>query len=109
MTSFYPRTEILIFNAAELYKNAVSEYYAKENSTYTSASSGFEWARISVSKMASKISDSLERLSKIPPVLPKQSAKCVYEWLAKFPDFCAPHARERIAAAFEKKISKKLL
>lgn len=109
MTSFYPRTEVLIFNAAELYKNAVSEYYAKENSTYTSASNGFEWAKISVSKMASKISEALEKLSKIPPLLPSQSAKCVYEWLATFPDFCAPNARERIAAAFEKKISKKML
>ena len=42
------------FYAAELYKNAGNRILREENSTYTSASNGFEWAKISFQKWRQK-------------------------------------------------------
>lgn len=40
MASFYPRTETLLIDSARLYKDSVREYYAREDSTYSSSARG---------------------------------------------------------------------
>lgn len=109
MASFYPRTETLLIDSARLYKDSVREYYAREDSTYSSSSSGFEWAKIAVEKMAGEIVAALGRLAALPPLMGRVGATEIYEWLAKMPDFSDPSARGRIMAALEKKCAKNLL
>lgn len=109
MTSFYPRTETLLIDSAKLYRDSVREYYARDDSTYSSSSSGFEWAKIAVEKMAAEIVGALERLASLPPLLGGAGTAGVYEWLAKMPDFSDPRARDRVMAALRKKCAKNLL
>lgn len=109
MTSFYPRTKTLLLNSAQLYKESVMEYYAGEESTYTSASSGSQWGRIMLGKIATRIVESLEGLLKIPPTMNRDCARGVYDWLSKMPDFSAPLAAERIAGALKRKSGKNMI
>lgn len=108
MTSFYPRTKTLLLNSAQIYKDSIKDYYCEDGSTYTSAHSGTEFAKITIDKIAVKIVEALEELVRLKPTLTTDKVAAVYDWLATMPDFDDSGAAARIKNALARKIAKKL-
>lgn len=109
MVSFYPRTEALVLHAADIYKESMSESLSAENSLCASPTSGASTSKIMSAKIAEKVVQKLRILLTLSPSMPENISPCVYEWLAKMPDFADEKALDRLKLALSRKLSKKLL
>lgn len=86
MTSFFPRTEVVTLDAMSIYKEAFAENQASASDLLRSkAGSAASAAMTRV--IAQKIVPALDRVLAIPPILTRDKATAIYEWLAIMPGF----------------------
>ena len=109
MTSFYPRTRVILANAASDYKVALRNYFLADGVEYSSAMSGSEIAKIMTEAIAKRIVEGLDGVIGEKPKMPGTLSESVFEWLKDMPNFENPKSRERIALALRRKKEKKLL
>ncbi len=86
MTSFFPRTEVVVLDAMTLYKEAFAENAASAQELLTTKA-GSRAADAMHRAIAAKVVPALERVASLPPVLARDKARAVYEWLAVLPGF----------------------
>lgn len=101
MTSFYPRTEVLLFDALAVYKRKRAEM----DGDSSAASAAM------VEEFAQAVVDAFDKVAAEPSVLPAADQETVYRWLATLPDYgkTFPNAAELIQKAMERKQRKGLL
>lgn len=86
MTSFFPRTEVITLDAMSIYKEAFAENQASASELLRSkAGSAASAAMTRV--IAKKVIPALERVITMPPILAREKAAAIYEWLAVMPGF----------------------
>ncbi len=101
MTSFYPRTEVLLFDALAVYK----EKRAGLDGDSAAASTAM------VEVFAEAVVEAFDKVAAQPPVLPAADRETVYRWLSTLPGYgdTFPNADELIRKAMERKQQKGLL
>ena len=101
MTSFYPRTEVLLFDALAVYK----EKRALLNGDSTAASAAM------IDAFAEAVVGAFDKVIAQPPVLPSADRETVYRWLSVLPGYgdTFPNADELVRKAMERKEKKGLL
>lgn len=109
MTSFFPRTEVVMINSMALYKEAIE--------CHPSYSISLEEKKISqsASKMMVKIAEeviaAMDRVIQAKPQMPKEARQEIYHWLAKMPGFKHGHEKElgHILGSLKRKVDKNLI
>lgn len=109
MSSFYPRTKVLLADSSMLYKKAFCEHMMDESTSYSSSMSGVAAASKMIDTISEKVVRDLEELLVSKPIMPEESRGAVYEWLLQMPGLDSEGSRERIKMALERKIGKRLL
>ena len=101
MTSFYPRTEVLLFDALSVYK----EKRALLNGDSSAASAAM------IDAFAEAVVGAFDKVIAQPPVLPSADRETVYRWLSVLPGYgdTFPNADELVRKAMERKEKKGLL
>ena len=83
MSSFYPRTKVLVLNAMEIYQKGLAKSPTRAGASEAAASYLIEAIAIAVVA-------AFEDLLKLPPHLPKNLCAPVTEWLKLMPGFESP-------------------
>lgn len=83
MMSFYPRTKVLTFDGMALYQSQIGTY--PENDYKSMLSQGVAAASKALSKLSSAITEALDEVSAIPPILKGSQKKEVLKWALKMP------------------------
>ena len=92
MTSFFPRTEVLIINSMTLYKDALEIHadgashlclHEKKIST-----SSHHMIRL----IAEQVIAAMDRVTQIEPIMPEEMQETIYRWLAMMPGFKQKHS-----------------
>jgi len=86
MTSFFPRTEVITLDAMSIYKEAFAENSAPAHQLLESQA-GSAACDTMTKVIARKVVPALERVLAMPPILAREKAAAVYEWLAVMPGF----------------------
>ena len=86
MTSFFPRTEVITLDAMSIYKEAFAENEASASELLRSKA-GTAASAAMTRVIAKKVIPALERVIALPPILAREKAAAVYEWLAVMPGF----------------------
>ncbi len=110
MTSFFPRTEVVTLDAMAIYKEAFAENNAPAADLLTSKAGSLA-ADVMNQVIARKVIPALERVLAQPPVLARDKAAAIYDWLAILPGFrdgAAPNAAF-MAEQLQAKLARKLL
>lgn len=100
MTSFYPRTELVLLNAMELYQRGlavVEGTLAEELAGKRSSAAGISM----LAAAADGIVAAFDKVLTTPPALPAEMRETVYRWLALLPGFKAMAAAEATAELLE--------
>ncbi len=86
MTSFFPRTEVITLDAMSIYKEAFAENEASASELLRSKA-GTAASAAMTRVIAKKVIPALERVIALPPILAREKAAAVYEWLSVMPGF----------------------
>lgn len=86
MTSFFPRTEVITLDAMSIYKEAFAENEASASELLHSKA-GTAASAAMTRVIAKKVIPALERVIALPPILAREKAAAVYEWLSVMPGF----------------------
>ena len=86
MTSFFPRTEVITLDAMAIYKEAFAENDAAA-SVLLETKAGSRASEVMTKIVAQKVIPALQRVIAIPPILAREKAAAVYEWLSVMPGF----------------------
>ena len=86
MTSFFPRTEVITLDAMSIYKEAFAENEASASELLHSKA-GSAASAVMTRVIAKKVIPALERVIAMPPILQREKAATVYEWLSVMPGF----------------------
>lgn len=86
MTSFFPRTEVITLDAMTIYKEAFVENKASADELLASQA-GSQASDAMTRVIARKVVPALERVIALPPILVREKAAAIYEWLAVMPGF----------------------
>lgn len=85
MTSFFPRTEVLVINSMTLYKDTLeihtdeaSHLFMKKNSTSS---------HTMMHSIARQVIAAMDRVTQTEPIMPEEMQETIYRWLALFPGF----------------------
>jgi nucleoside 2-deoxyribosyltransferase len=84
MTSFFPRTEVVSLDAMAIYKEAFAENAAAASELLETKAGSLAGAAMTRT-IAQKVIPALERVIALPPVLQRDKAAAIYEWLAVMP------------------------
>lgn len=84
MTSFFPRTEVVTLDAMMIYKEAFAENQAPA-SELLETKAGSRAGDAMTQVIARKVIPALEKVIALPPVLAREKAAAIYEWLAVMP------------------------
>jgi hypothetical protein len=99
MNSFYPRTSTLWLNSMDIYQESLRAGLAPSSA-----------ADSVIQNVATHICAALDEVLALPPILPRDLAPAVYDWLALMPGFDnLPAVRQEIAALHREKVAKGLL
>jgi len=111
MTSFFPRTEIVMIDSMSLYK----EMLFASSSTVTSrcipekriSSSAYQM----ICQVAKEVVEAMDRVVKKEPIMPKDMRETIYQWLAKVPGFQRGDQEElmHFLSALQRKVERKLI
>lgn len=96
MTSFFPRTEVITLDAMSIYKEAFAENEASASELLHSKAGSAASATMT-RVIAKKVIPALERVIAAPPILQREKAAAVYEWLSVMPGF---QGEPKVNAAF---------
>ena len=101
MTSFYPRTEVLLFDALAVYKKK----RAKLDGDSQAASEAM------VEEFARMVVAAFDKVVKEPTVMQSADQETIYRWLGAMPNFGStfPNAGELVRKAMERKQQKGLI
>ena len=101
MTSFFPRTEVLLFDALSVYKRKRAELSEDSHAASTAM----------VHEFAKAVIGAFDKVLKEPPVMPSTDQETLYRWLSSMSNFgeTFPNAEELIMKAMERKQQKELL
>tara|TARA_Y100000588_G_scaffold34154_2_gene33155 strand:+ start:170 stop:829 length:660 start_codon:yes stop_codon:yes gene_type:complete len=101
MTSFFPRTEVLLFDALAVYKK--KRFELNEDSKGA--------ANAMVEEFGSAVVAAFDKVIQEPPVMPEADQGTIYRWLAAMPNYGStfPNADELIRKAMERKQQKGLI
>jgi nucleoside 2-deoxyribosyltransferase len=111
MTSYFPRTEVIVVDAMGLYQGSSSLPPGESPETLLKSKAGSAAAQRSTGLLAEKIIAALDRVTALPPLLPKHSRRDIYAWLARMPGFIdeADAVQKRFLSHLERKEGKGLL
>lgn len=113
MASFYPRTEVVRTASLIDYRLLQQRRLAriKDDITRLAGQHASATAAIVCDQLAIKIVAALNRMIKLPPVMPAESQAAVYDWLAQMPGMKGKKKdlRARLAALRDAKAAKGLL
>lgn len=84
MTSFFPRTETVTLDAMSLYKEALAES-AASTAQFISAKMSSGAAEVMHETIADRVIIALDKVIAQPPVLLRDKADTIYEWLSVLP------------------------
>jgi nucleoside 2-deoxyribosyltransferase len=91
MTSFFPRTEVLVINSMALYKEAL-EFHANEaSSTCLQGAKFSSSSRYIIQMVAKQVIAAMDRVTQTEPIMPEEMRETIYRWLAIFPGFKEQH------------------
>jgi nucleoside 2-deoxyribosyltransferase len=101
MTSFFPRTEVLLFDALSVYKRKRAELSEDSHAASTAM----------VQEFAEAVIGAFDKVLKEPPVMPSTDQETLFRWLSTMSNFgeTFPNAEELILKAMERKQHKGLL
>lgn len=105
MTSFFPRTEVVRLDGIDLYQKSLLQP-RDEPETLLKMKAGSRAARKATENIAQKIIDALEKVIRLPAVLPRSSQAEIYAWLAQMPGFGA--GTQTIQDEFARHLHRKL-
>ncbi|MEO7933662.1 MAG: nucleoside 2-deoxyribosyltransferase [Chthoniobacterales bacterium] len=110
MTSFFPRTEVITLDAMSIYKEAFAENQASAHELLESKA-GTSACDAMTRVIAQRVIPALERVIAMPPILAKEKAAAVYEWLAVMPGFQSdPQANAKfVMEQLQNKLGRELL
>jgi len=111
MASFYPRTEVVVLDAMDLYQKALKGKRETDAAIIQSREIGSKQASAFLKKVAKEVCEAMDRVAAAAPVLPAKDTEQVYHWLARMPGFAkgAKHAETITNAALHRKRAKGLL
>jgi nucleoside 2-deoxyribosyltransferase len=81
MTSFFPRTEVVLINSMALYKDALETHAGHLHPQKTS--SCYHMMR----SIAERVIAAMDKVSQSEPIMPEEMQETIYRWLALFPGF----------------------
>jgi nucleoside 2-deoxyribosyltransferase len=99
MTSFYPRTERVWLNSLDLYHDGLRKH----------GGDSVKAAAAVTEIVARQVCGALDRLFALPPVLPREMAGAVYDWLALMPGSAEPASKDAMARLYKERVAKGLL
>ncbi len=107
MTSFFPRTEVVVLDAMAVYQKELASLRPKPWADACTPALSLKAAELMTQNIAQTVVAALDRVAAQPPLLDGKSAEDIYRWLAKFPNFRdAPHAVERLMKRLEARRAK---
>lgn len=112
MLSYYPRTEVLLLHAMEIYQSIPMEISSREDPVMTMESRAcIHRSRKLLETMAGDIISAFEKVLRNKPTLHPEHAEVVYQWLSQLPGFSKgkAYAHSRIESALRRKVEKNLL
>ncbi len=111
MASFYPRTEVVLLDAMDLYQKALSGKRETDPAKIQNKKNGSKQSAAFLKKVAGEVCRAMDRVAAEAPVLPVKDTEQVYHWLARMPGFAkgAKHAESITNAALQRKRAKGLL
>lgn len=110
MTSFFPRTEVVTVDAMGLYKKAFAANSACAADLLI-AKAGSRAADQMHEEIADAVLPALDRVVALPPVLTRDKAREIYQWISVMPGFQGARAENTkyVLAQLEKKLGKGML
>lgn len=111
MASYYPRTEVLLLHAMDLYQKALLSDENEGPEDWLKNKFSSKRANGLLEAVASEINDGFEKVLSRKPVLPPDQADAIYDWIARMPGFSHGYnvQKSRIEEALRRKIEKNLL
>lgn len=111
MTSFFPRTEVVIVDAMALYKEALFLHSDTHSAICLQERKISRSAAQMIREIAKKVIDAMERVSQAPPIMPEEMREIIYQWLAMLPGFKQDHEeiKETLTQALKRKMQKNLI
>ncbi len=111
MTSYFPRTEVITVDGMSLYKQASFLPPGASAESLLQTKAGSMAGRRAIETIALKVIEALDRVIALPAVLPKESRREIYTWLARMPGFLekAETVREKFLLHLEQKQEKGVL
>jgi hypothetical protein len=105
MSSFFPRTEVVLLNGMDLYQKASPLPPSAPAEEVLRTKAGSQAGRRAIEKVARRVIEALEKVIAEPPVLPKKSRREIYEWLGRMPGFLGDAAA--VEAQFLERLAQK--
>lgn len=101
MTSFYPRTEVLLFDALAVYKKKRAKLEGDSQAA----------AEAMVEEFAGKVVAAFDKVVREPSVMQTADQETIYRWLGAMPNFGStfPNAGKLVRKAMERKQQKGLI
>lgn len=95
MTSYYPRTEVVIFDAMQLYKQLLIGCAGNDKSSNSALSL--------TRPIAEKVVAALDKVMQTQPIMPREGQDKIYQWLSIFPGFKDRQRQEEVLEVLRNK------
>lgn len=111
MASYYPRTEVVLADAMELYQRALRPQEDEGPEEFMQSGLSRKRSEGLLTELAERLVEAFEKVMDEPAVLPPGHAETVFDWLARMPGFRGGYTgqKERVLAALRRKVEKNLL
>lgn len=96
MLSFYPRTSVCCLDSMALYKKALS-----------AGLDPLAASELMLDQIGAKVVPELYSLARLEPILPRDSAEFVGDWIARFPGFRSPETVARVREGLVRRCRRK--
>jgi nucleoside 2-deoxyribosyltransferase len=87
MTSYFPRTEVILVDGMALYQASAPTLHGETAEELLKSKTGSAAGRKAIESIALQVIEKLEKVIAQPPLLPKDTAREIYTWLAAMPGF----------------------
>jgi nucleoside 2-deoxyribosyltransferase len=108
MTSFFPRTEVVILNAMSFYQEEAKTCNdpSDKGCVYERKINAKSYHMMR--RIAEEVIAAMDRVVQIKPIMPEEKRETIYEWIATFPGFLEDQ-RSHFSKLLQQKIEKNLL
>ena len=91
MTSFFPRTEVLVINSMALYKDALEIHANGAGHLCLKEKKVSAASHHMIKSIAEQVIAAMDRVTQMEPVMPEEMQETIYRWLAIMPGFEQKH------------------